>query len=169
MLARVRVYLRKHWRGEPGRRFFETITKLFDYSKEHLRLAEKAKETPDLLWEHAKGEAGLKYSEAILNFAKEEDQRIRNQIQQQTAEEKVLQEQHRTRAAKAQADKAEAQARLAELALFRALEEAGLTVGDAELDVDSGGSIKLTVPIRRTPPGFKWRKDAKEQTSFLTA
>lgn len=105
--ARLRGLLPTDWMGKAGDQFRKTLQALGAYSKEHIRPEERLEELPDLAWNRVRGEADEKYSQAMLNFAKEESTRIENEAAKRVAEYKL-------REASASADESEAEARLAQ-------------------------------------------------------
>jgi hypothetical protein len=72
-----------------------------------VRPEERLVEAPDLAWNRIKGEANEKHSQALVNFAEEEEKRIAIELARNTLGNQI-------RASKAAADKLEAEARLAQ-------------------------------------------------------
>ena len=70
--------------------------------------------------------------------------------------EKVEQEKQETRLKKAEADKAAAEARLAELKLFEKLKQIGVTVSGVEIDMEGIGTPTLKIPVRKAGENFDW-------------
>ena len=99
--ARVTALLPEQWKGKAGERFRETVDTLSDYTKKNVRVGERLREAPDVLWETLK----QKSSEALVNAAEEEHKRIEIELARQTLVAKRRQEE-------ASADKAETEARM---------------------------------------------------------
>lgn len=55
--VRLRALLHRDWFGRAGECFRTTTATMSEYAREHLRLEERAKEAPDLLWKAAEGTA----------------------------------------------------------------------------------------------------------------
>lgn len=120
--ARVTALLPEQWKGKAGERFRQTADILSDYTKKNVRVGERLKEAPDVLWQTAK----LKSSEALVNAAEEEHKRIEIELARQTLVAKKRQEE-------ASADKAETEARMLRideiekrLAFIETLRKAGM-------------------------------------------
>jgi uncharacterized protein YukE len=120
--ATVRALLPEHWQGEAGERFRDTMATLSEYSKNNVRVRERLKEAPEIIWETLK----QKSSEALMNAAEEEEKRIANELAKQTLPAKRRQEE-------AIAEKSEAEVRLmriqeleARLAFIERLRQLGM-------------------------------------------
>lgn len=99
--ARVRALLPQHWRGEVGQRWRGVIRAISEYSENDIRIAERVREAPDVLWNTAKKNS----AEALLKAADEENTRIASELARQTLADKARQE-------KGTADKIEIEARI---------------------------------------------------------
>jgi hypothetical protein len=108
LFVRVWALLPEEWRGAAGQSFRQTTAAVSEYATEHVRLRERVDEAPDLAWRAVQGAASERHSQAVLNYAKEENERITLELERRTLEGKVRKE-------VADATKAEAEAGIARI------------------------------------------------------
>jgi biotin carboxyl carrier protein len=133
------------WAGRAGSRFRRGLKKVSEYNKEHLKLRDKADEAPSMLWRAAQGAASVQGAKAEADYAKAENDRIDAELRRRTLDPK-------TRHERADADKAEAEARIAKIKeiqarieLFKQLKEIGVAV-----TMDEKFALKVT-PAKHPP------------------
>jgi hypothetical protein len=147
LVVRIWAYLPEDWRGAAGARFRKTMQGITDYADEHVRLGERVNEAPDLAWHAIQGAATQKHSQAVLNYAKEENERIQIELERRTLEARVRKE-------VADARKTESEARTQEIREF----EARLELVDKLRRV---GALPISLPdgrmaIVKAPESFDW-------------
>jgi hypothetical protein len=106
--ARVRALFPSDWSGSAGERFRATLRILSEYNEEYIRPAERVKEAPELGWKRLEGEAHEKRANAVLSYTQEEGEKIKNEVARRTMDDHL-------RISKANADKCEAEARIAQI------------------------------------------------------
>lgn len=141
--ARIRALLPRHWRGHAGQRFRETITTISEFTKEHVRVAERVQEAPDVLWDTLRE----KGSRALVNVADEEQKRIAIELARVTLRDKARQE-------RATADRLETEAKIIKIheleARFALIEK--LRTLNVVPVLDSNGTMTLV----RMPADYDW-------------
>jgi hypothetical protein len=108
VIARVRCMLPKDWLGRAGRRFRQTASELSDFSGEYIRLDSKLQQAPDLAWKALSGAAQEKYASALRSYSEEENNKLESELRRRTVKSNARQ-------AKAEADKKESEARIAQI------------------------------------------------------
>jgi multidrug efflux pump subunit AcrA (membrane-fusion protein) len=127
------------WLGAAGARFNRGIEAVSDYTRDHVQIGEKLEAAPDMLWRAAKGATSAQHAKAEADYAKAETDRMDAELRRRTLEAK-------TRHECADADKAEAEARIAKIRemqarieLVKQLKEIGVSAS-----LDSGLSISVS-------------------------
>ena len=146
LLVRLTAQFSEDWLGFAGRRFRSATNRLSAYNQAHLKLGEKAAQTPSLLWKAAEGATSAQHAKAEADYAKAENDRMETEMKRRTM-------QARARHETADADKAEAEAGIARvreiqarLELFKELGYLGVSV-----TLDAGLNLRVA-PARRPGP-----------------
>jgi hypothetical protein len=158
--ARVRALFPSDWSGSAGERFRATLRTIAEYNKEYIRPVERVKEAPELGWKRLEGEAHEKRANAVLSYAQEEGEKIKNEVARRTMDDQV-------RISRANADKCEAEARLAQL------NEATARIEFIErcrkMGVTPHWENNEQINVLPVPPNFDWggleRKLIEDQTT----
>jgi hypothetical protein len=152
--VRIWAMLPEHWRGAAGERFRQTTGAITDYATEHVRIGERLSEAPDLAWRAVEGAASQKHSEAVLFYSKDENARIKNDLERRTLE-------HKVRRDGAEASRAESEARLAEIREIEARIE--LVDKLRRLRCVPVWRADGTMIITRAPSDFDWDELVSER------
>jgi len=85
------------------------VDTLSEWSRSHVRVRERVDEAPELVWRAATGAATAQHAAALLDYAREERERVALEEERQSLDFRVRQ--HKARAERAEADAEFAKAR----------------------------------------------------------
>jgi hypothetical protein len=146
--ARIRALTPGDWLGKAGESFRRTLDAINTFSREHVRLEDRIKDTPDLLWNAAQGAANEKLAKAQLAFAEGEDKRIESELRRRTLVAKVRQE-------LASASNLESQARIQQIKEVDAIVDLYLKLRSANVMLCKDPATGL-IHVSKAADDFDW-------------
>jgi hypothetical protein len=122
----VKVWLAKHWKGEPGETFRATVGKLSEAASKHIDSSNAADIAVESVRRVAIGKISHDHSEVVRNYAEEERTRIEAELARRTLRSQVRQSESKAEQEELTIRKLRDEEMLRRLELFAKLQEKNL-------------------------------------------
>lgn len=138
LLAKICPEFIEDWAGAAGDRFRRGVAVISEYNSKHVRVSDRIEAAPDMLWRAAEGATSAQHAKAQADYAKAENDRIDAELRRRTLDAKARHE-------CADADKAEAEARIARIKEMQVRLELVLQLNAAGVSLTYGEQMELTL------------------------